>query len=95
MNLSRKTYENPEGLRKYRKALIQNAIRRGPKPQRIPTFSNAWTWKFIDAGYSLRECLYDYDKAYDAVCEHHEKYEMDLYIDMGARNPIHRCVRLT
>lgn len=88
MNLERKTYENPEGLRKYRKKLIQDAIRTGTKPERVPVFSNVWTWKFLDAGYSLREGLYDYDKAYDAVCEHHEKYEMDLYIDMGARNPV-------
>ena len=88
MNLERKTYSDPAGLRKYRKKLVQDAIRRGDKPARVPVFSNVWTWKFLDAGYSLRECLYDYDKAFDAVCEHHEKYEMDLYIDMGARNPI-------
>ncbi len=50
--------------------------------------SHAWTWKTVDAGYSLRECLYDYDKMFDAVCRHHEKYEMDFYIDMGARNPV-------
>lgn len=88
MNLDRKTYDDPASLRKYRKKLVQDAIRHDVKPERVPVFSNVWTWKFLDAGYSLRDCLYDYDKAYDAVCEHHEKYEMDLYIDMGARNPV-------
>lgn len=88
MNLPRKTYDHPELLRAKRQKLIRDAIRHDVKPERIPIFSNVWTWKFLDAGYSLRDCIYDYDKAYDAVCEHHEKYEMDLYIDMGARNPI-------
>ena len=60
MNLERKTYENPEYLRKYRKKLIQDAVRSGAKPDRVPVCSNAWTWKFLDAGYSLREGLYDY-----------------------------------
>lgn len=84
----RKKYENPEKLRQYRKKLVIDAIRHDVKPDRIPIMSHAWTWKIMDGGYSLREGLYDYDKLYDAVCHHHEKYEMDFYIDMGSRNPI-------
>ena len=88
MNLERKKYDNADALRKERKQLIQDAIHHDTKPKRIPVLSQAWTWKFLDAGYSLRDCLYDYDKCFDAVCEHHEKYEMDLYIDYGSRNPL-------
>ncbi len=88
MNRERKTYDNPQQLRQYRKQLYQDAIRRGPKPDRVPIFSNVWTWKFLDAGYSLRDCIYNFDNMFDATCEHHEKYEMDLYIDYGTRNPL-------
>lgn len=88
MNFERKIYDNPSSLRDERKDIVQRAIRGDKKPDRIPILSNVWTWKFLDAGYKLSECLYDYDKAYDACCEHHEKYEMDLYIDMGLRNPL-------
>lgn len=84
----RKTYENPQQLRQERKALISDTIRQQKKPARTPIMSHAWTWKPIDAGYTLKECLYDYEKMYDAVCTHHEKYEMDFYIDMGSRNPV-------
>lgn len=84
----RKKYKNPDALRKERIELIRSTVNPGKKAKRIPIISHAWTWKAFDAGYSLKEYLYDYEKTFDAVCKHHEKYEMDLYIDMGARNPI-------
>ena len=84
---NRKTYPNPTALRKERKQLVEDAIRHDRKPKRVPILSNAWTWIAWDAGYKLSEYLYDYDKNFDAVCQLHEKYEMDIYVEMGTRNP--------
>jgi len=84
----RKIYDNPIELRKKRIELVRNTISRKQKAKRVPILSHAWTWKGVDAGYTLKEYLYDYEKTFDAVCQHHEKYEMDIYIDMGSRNPV-------
>ena len=82
----RKTYSNPIQLRTERKLRVVDSIRHDRKPDRVPIMSHAWTWKACDAGYDLEEYFYDYDKRFDAVCQHHEKYEMDFYIDLGGRN---------
>ena len=88
-----KKYDHPEQLRKERKARIDAAIRHKEKPDRVPILSHAWTWKACDAGYNLEEYFYNYEKRFDAVCQHHEKYEMDFYMDLGLRNsfPIADC----
>ncbi|MFZ7134278.1 MAG: uroporphyrinogen decarboxylase family protein [Eubacteriales bacterium] len=83
----RKVYDDPIALRKERKQLVEDAVRHDRKPKRIPIMSNAWTWIACDAGYTFTEYFYDYDKNFDAVCQLHEKYEMDMYVEMGARNP--------
>lgn len=89
----RKVYENPAQLRKERKQLFVDAIRHDRTPKRVPILSHAWTWKAVDAGYNLEEYIYDYDKRFDAVCQHHEKYEMDCLIELGGRNafPVSDC----
>jgi len=84
----RKTYPNPEELRTERKQLIIDSVKHDRKPRRIPIMSHAWTWKACDANYNLEEYIYDYEKRFDAVCQHHEKYEMDFYIDLGYRNQL-------
>lgn len=88
MEKPRKTYENPVELRKMRKKLVEDAIRHDRKPERVPILSNCWTWIGYDAGYTLSEYFDDYDKNFDAVCQLHEKYEMDMYVEMGTRNPM-------
>ena len=82
----RKVYENPQQLLKERKQLFQDAIRHDVKPKRVPILSHAFTWKAFDAGYNLKEYFYDYEKRFDAVCQHHEKYEMDSCMELGTRN---------
>jgi hypothetical protein len=84
----RKTYENPAELRRERKQLFSDAIRHERKPKRVPILSHAWTWKGCDAGYNLKEYFYDYEKRFDAVCQHQEKYEYDCLIELGNRNPL-------
>jgi uroporphyrinogen-III decarboxylase len=73
---------------KARKQLFVDAIRREKKPKRVPILANIFTWKVCDSKYKLSEALYDYDIMYKIVCEHHEKYDFDLYCDMGARNRV-------
>ena len=69
------------------KALFIDAVR-GRKPKRVPLLSHVWTWKVFDAGYKFSECLFDYDKMANAMYQFHEKYDFDLYMDLGNRNPI-------
>lgn len=71
--------------RRERKKLFTDAISHDVKPTRVPILSNAFMWKYLDAGYTLRECIYEYDKAFDAGCKHHEKYNADVYMDLGNR----------
>ncbi len=70
-----------------KKELFMN-VARGIKPARIPTLSNVWTWKVFDAGYNLRQALYDYDIMAQAVYQFQEKYDFDVSFDIGGRNPV-------
>lgn len=54
--------------------------------KRTPFLSNFWTWKILDSDYTLREALYDYDVMERLVCEFHERYQFDTYLDLGTRN---------
>jgi hypothetical protein len=56
--------------------------------KRTPTFSNFWTWKYLDAGYSLNTALRDFTIMEKCLREHHELYQFDAYIDTGFRNPL-------
>ncbi|MFZ7133339.1 MAG: uroporphyrinogen decarboxylase family protein [Eubacteriales bacterium] len=80
--------DNVKFLIKERKQLFVDAIRQKKKPKRIPILSNVFTWKIVDSEFKLSEALYDFDKMYKLVCDHHEKYNFDVYSDMGARNRI-------
>lgn len=91
--MNRIVYKEPLKLREKRKNRIETAIRQNGRPDRVPILSQAWTWKAGDAGLTLSEYFYDYEKRFDAVCQHNEKYEMDFYVDLGARNafPVADC----
>lgn len=56
-------------------------------PERIPTFSNYWTYMILEAGYTLSEGIYDLGKLEDAVTRFMEKYQFDAYNYTGTRNP--------
>ncbi|MDR2956847.1 MAG: hypothetical protein LBU61_01515, partial [Coriobacteriales bacterium] len=56
--------------------------------ERIPTSGKFWTWKYLDAGYSLHEALYDYEILEKVNSEFHEIYQYDAYMDIGTRNPM-------
>lgn len=54
---------------------------------RIPTYSNYWTYIILDAGYTLKDGIYNTANTADAVFRFHEKYGFDCYGYFGARNP--------
>ncbi len=50
-----------EALKKERIQLFKTATTGKKKPDRVPIFSNMWSWKIFDAGYQLSEALNDYE----------------------------------
>ncbi|MFZ7134285.1 MAG: uroporphyrinogen decarboxylase family protein [Eubacteriales bacterium] len=83
-------YENqetaPKNLIKERKQLFLDTVKQKKKPKRIPIVSNAFTWMICDSPYKLSEAIYDYDKMFEVICHHCEKYNFDLYSVSGLRN---------
>jgi hypothetical protein len=56
--------------------------------KRVPLGSNFYTWKYLDAGYKLSEALYDYSILEKVTNEFHERYQFDVYMELGTRNPM-------
>ncbi len=79
----REVCKDPEQRRREIVEVVLGAVRDDKRPIRIPLYSNVFTWKICDAGYTMREATQDYDVMFDAVCQHHEKYHFDLYQDFG------------
>lgn len=69
-------------------ALYKETVRQQSVPKRVLNHSNFYTWKYLDAGYSLKEALVDYEKLYHANMRFVERYPHDCHPDLGARNPI-------
>ena len=55
---------------------------------RIPHFSNFFTWKMLDSDLhpKLSEALSDYGMLDRIQCEFHERYHFDTYYDLNCRN---------
>ncbi|KPU45790.1 uroporphyrinogen decarboxylase (URO-D) [Oxobacter pfennigii] len=78
---------NGQGLLQERIQLFKDTVRM-EKTARVPQVSNFWTWKILDSEYKLSEALLDYDKMFRLVCDFHERYGFDGYMDLGTRNPV-------
>ncbi|KPU43845.1 uroporphyrinogen decarboxylase (URO-D) [Oxobacter pfennigii] len=78
---------NGQGLLKERIQLFNDAAQM-KKTARIPQVANFFTWKILDSEYKLSEALLDYDKMFRLVCDFHERYGFDAYMDLGTRNPV-------
>ena len=52
----------------------------------VPNVSNDYTWKVSDSKYSYKEAYFDTKKMAKIVCENHERYNYDAYLDLGTRN---------
>lgn len=55
--------------------------------KRVPTISNFWTWPILDAGYTFKEAMYDYDVMEKINDEFVNRYQFDCYFDFLTRNP--------
>ncbi|KLU60727.1 uroporphyrinogen decarboxylase (URO-D) [Peptococcaceae bacterium CEB3] len=76
-----------QSLLQERIQLFNDAVRM-KKTHRIPQVSNFWTWKILDSEYKLSEALFDYNKMEKVMCDFHERYQFDGYLDLGTRNPV-------
>lgn len=54
--------------------------------KRVPNLSNDYTWKIIDSNFTHEEAFYSEKKMEKVVCDFHERYQFDGYIDLGTRN---------
>lgn len=64
--------------------LFQDAA--GFENRRVPNLSNDYTWKIFDSGYTHKGAYFDSKKMGKLVCENHERYNFDAYLDLGTRN---------
>ena len=76
-----------KALLQERLELFHNAFK-FKQNKRVPLYGNFFTWKVLDAGYKLSEVLYDNDLMEKVVVEFHERYNYDIYFDLGTRNPL-------
>lgn len=83
-----KEYANAPALLEERKAMIRHAVKGDEKPKRVPLLANTFSWPVVDSKYKLSEAIYDWDIAFEVTCQHHEKYEFDLYSCEGSRNDL-------
>jgi hypothetical protein len=56
--------------------------------KRVPLASDFYTWKILDAGYKFSEAFYNYDIMEKIHDEFHQRYQFDVYSDLGLRNPM-------
>ena len=77
------------GLYQERIQLFKDAARH-KKTERVLNLANFWTWKILDAGYTISEATRDYDKMEDVQRKFQEKYHFDLDFDalFGVRDPL-------
>lgn len=82
-------------LRDYRIQLFRKA-HAFERPERVPISGNMFTWMFLDAGYSLEEALYHYDKIDDSLMKFVKKYKVDAInqLHTGYRNCFPVCAAL-
>ena len=70
-----------------RRELIDNVYDFKHNP-RVPIHSGVFTWKILDAGYKLSEAIYNYEVMEKVLVEFYERYQFDVYSDLGTRNPM-------
>ncbi len=76
---------NTKELKKERIALFRRAAA-FERPDRVPYFSSAVTWKVFDAGHTLDEAMTDYSVMEECVRHFLDSYKVDGMLDIGIRN---------
>ncbi len=77
---------DPKETAMYRTKLFRDAVA-WKKPDRIPNVSMFQLWQVLDAGYKLSEAMSDYTIMEKVTREHQEKYNFDMLVNTGVRNP--------
>jgi hypothetical protein len=80
-------FMDAKAMLKERTELFDNAFQ-FKRNKRVPLCANFWTWKILDAGYTLNDALYDYDIMEKVDDEFHQRYQFDAHIDIGPRPPM-------
>ena len=80
------TKQEIQQLRQYRTQIIRDAVA-WKKPDRIGLVSMFQAWQILDAGYKLSDAMNDLGLLEKITREHIEKYNWDLVINDGTRNP--------
>ena len=75
-----------EELRKERTKLIRDTVAFN-KTNRVPHVSMFQLWQVLDYGCKLSEAMRDYDLMEKVVRTHQERYNFDLLVNTGVRNP--------
>jgi hypothetical protein len=57
------------------------------KNKRFLVAANVFNWQVFDAGHKLKESLYDYSLMEKIFDEFHERYQFDIYMDLGTSCP--------
>ena len=71
-----------------RVAIFQDAVRMEKPPKRVPFVTNDAFWRYHDLGYKLSEAIVDPQMIEDAVINFQKRYQFDLLLDIGDRNPM-------
>ena len=84
--MNRETLD-PESLYQYRLKLYRDTMN-FKKTERFALYGNLWSWKFLDAGYTVDVAARDYDILEKCVYRAADLYEVDCLADEGFRNPL-------
>ena len=68
--------------------LFNDAVRMKKAPKRVPFASNDAFWRYYDLDYKLSEALLAPQSIENAVIDFQKRYDFDLILDIGDRNPL-------
>lgn len=71
--------------------LLNDTFRMKPT-RRTPLLGNVHQWKILDQGYLLSEAMENRDLLLQIEKEHHNRYQYDMYIDIGYTTPVFRAL---
>ncbi|MFZ7121946.1 MAG: uroporphyrinogen decarboxylase family protein [Eubacteriaceae bacterium] len=73
---------------KERIEIFDDAVRMTKRPKRVPFVTNDAFWRYYDLGYKLSGALLNSKSIEDVLVEFQHRYEFDLFLDIGDRNPL-------
>jgi hypothetical protein len=82
-------FQSPEAEATYKESItrIKDAVQLRKTPDRVPVALLPNMFPFIDAGMTIEEAMYDYDKTVAAFKKFILKFEPDMHIGAAAPGP--------